>query len=140
LHRQLAVLGFDVVEPYVCPHQYQPAACHGNSHQDATKMTVTVHCFNNWNQVMKIIAKQWIQLRETPGQTPYRYSYVRFDAIERISVVENEPDNEYRASVLAVVYGQEYLYAALLTIQEALKHAESLIEDIQAAKRQSQLV
>lgn len=83
---------------------------------------------------MKNTAKQWVQLREAPGQSPSRHTYVRLDAIERVSVVENEPDNEYQASVLVTAHGVEYLYGAILTIHEALKHAESLTEDIEAAK------
>ena len=86
---------------------------------------------------MKIVAKEWLQLREAPGQTPSRHSYVRLDAIERISVIENEPDNEYKASVLVTAGGVEYLYEVLLNDGEALKHAESLIEDVQAARKRN---
>lgn len=82
---------------------------------------------------MKIVEKQWIQLTELSGESLSRISYVRLDAIDRISVVENEPENEYRASVFVQSAGVEYLYEVLINDRDALKHAESLIEDIEKA-------
>jgi hypothetical protein len=83
---------------------------------------------------MKIIAKQWLQLREAPGQEPARHSFIRLKNIDSISIVETEPENEYRFSVLVVVGETEYLYSTALNEAEGDRHVTYLIESIERAK------
>jgi len=83
---------------------------------------------------MKIIAKQWLQLREAPGQEPARHSYIRLKNIDSISIIENEPENEYRVSVLVAVKDVEYLYSTALNEAEGDRQVTDLIENIERAK------
>jgi len=73
---------------------------------------------------------QWIELRALPGVDVSEISYIRYNDIERISLVEHS-QNEIVIYISAL--GGKYLYTTVETLKEAQEIAKGIMQDLDSS-------
>jgi hypothetical protein len=81
--------------------------------------------------VLSVTLRNWIEVRELPGDEKAEVSYVRHQDIERVFFVENSP-NEIHVFISAL--GEKFLYNTVETMREAELNSKGLIDDIERSK------
>lgn len=69
----------------------------------------------------------WTLARELPSEQASEESYIRNDAIQRVSIIEN---SDKTISVLVHALGRTYLATVVDSLQEAHRQLEHLVQEI----------